>query len=271
MADCYAVLGSPIKHSLSPLIFKLFAEQTGQALEYQAILVKPEDLASKLVQLRDLGFKGVNLTTPLKEQALSLVAVCSPRACSAKAINILSFREDIHYYGDNSDGLGFIRDLTQIKKYSVQAKSVLILGAGGAARGIMSALLEAKPRHVTVANRNQEKAMQLIGDFWQHRIPLSYIKWSEIDQNTYDLVIQCTSAGLQGQVLALPNDILNEGACCYDLAYGVAAQGFLDWAKEQGATLIHDGLGMLVEQAAEAFYIWRQARVNTVPILNSLS
>lgn len=270
MTSLYAVLGDPIQHSLSPQIFKLFAEQTKQVLDYQAIQVKSEDLPFELRRLRSQGYRGVNLTAPLKEQAVLLADHCSEQAQVAKASNILTFKEDGLCYGHNSDGLGFIRDLVQNKSCTIVGKAILILGAGGAVRGLMAALLKENPGQVVICNRSEPRARQLIKDFQTQTQLLQFSSSLELPGRRFDLVIHCTTLGLQGESFPLPGGILNPGACCYDLSYGKSALPFLGWAKEQGATHGYDGLGMLVEQAAEAFYLWCQQRVDTKPVLHNL-
>lgn len=266
----YAVLGSPIRHSLSPQIFKLFANQLKQRIDYQAVEVEPENLATTLRALRQKGYKGVNLTSPLKEPACVFADRLSEQGRAAGAVNILSFQEDGSCYGHNSDGIGFIRDLTKIKKYPIQGKSVLILGAGGAVRGIMPALLQENPREVVIFNRTEAKARRLIEDFQWTAVPLSFSRWQLSAVQRFDLIVNCTTLGLQGQVPVLSAQILNQGGCYYDLAYGEAAREFLAWSRRQGWTHCYDGLGMLVEQAAEAFYLWRQRRVETKNICRQL-
>jgi shikimate dehydrogenase len=267
MAPLYAVLGDPIQHSLSPRIFKLFAKQTQQVFDYEARQVSLEALSAELHRLRQEGYGGVNLTAPLKEKAFLLADHCSELARGARAVNILSFKPEGNF-GDNSDGLGFIRDL-QGKNGTITGQTILILGAGGAARGLLSVLLKENPKQVVIFNRSEAKALQLIQDF-QSPAKLFFCPWGELRSLSFDLIINCTSLGLQGQCLPFSADLLHSGTCCYDLAYGKAAQPFLSWAKKQGAEKVYDGLGMLVEQAAEAFYLWRGERVDTAPILLEL-
>lgn len=265
----YAVLGNPVNHSLSPHIFKLFAEQTQQPLDYHAIQVKPEELAFELQRLHQQGYQGVNLTAPLKEKAFTLVQALSEQGRAAGAINVLSFNPDGSYHGHNSDGSGFIRDLKN-KNCSITGKSILILGAGGAVRGLMTSLLQKNPRKIVIYNRTEAKARRLIADFQPSSTPITFSTWQELTKHRFDLLIHCTTLGLQGETLPFPGVILNSDACCYDLSYGKNAFPFLTWSQEQGAARCHDGLGMLVEQAAEAYYLWLGQEINTAPILEQL-
>ena len=265
----YAVLGNPISHSLSPLIFKLFAAQLGQTIDYQAMQVSPEELSEKLLRLRAQGYKGVNLTTPLKEPALTLVQTLSESARIAGAMNVLTIDAAGCYHGHNTDGIGFVRDLRQ-KNISLAGKSILLLGAGGGARGLLPVLLQEKPTEVVIYNRSEDKARQLIENFPSSTTAVSYSPWEALSGHRFDMIINCTTLGLKGECLPFPGKILKPNACCYDLSYGKAAFPFLKWSKAQGAAVCHDGLGMLVEQAAEAFFLWRRQKVNTTPILHSL-
>lgn len=265
----YAVLGNPISHSLSPKIFQLFAKQTQQQIDYQAIQVKPENLAVELQRLHRQGYQGVNLTTPLKEKALSLAKTLSEAARAAGAINVLSFHPDGSYHGHNSDGAGFIRDLKN-KNYAITDKAILILGAGGAVRGLLTALLQESPKQIVIYNRTEAKACQLIADFQGTPTPMTSSNWQDLNKSRFDLLIHGTTLGLQGETLPFPGAILNPNACCYDLSYGKTALPFLTWSRQQGAAYCYDGLGMLVEQAAEAYSMWRGQTVNTTLIYRTL-
>jgi shikimate dehydrogenase len=265
----YAVLGNPISHSLSPQIFKLFAAQCHQKIHYHAIQVKPDELAEELQRLYDLGYRGANLTAPLKEKALPLVQSLSESARAAGAVNVLTINPDGSYHGHNSDGAGFIRDLKN-KSGAVQGKSILILGAGGAVRGLLPSLLQEQPQQIVIYNRTEAKARQMIADFQQEQTPILFSTWQSLPQYCFDLIIHGTTLGLQGEKLPFPREILNPNASCYDLSYGKSALPFLTWSREQGAVHCHDGLGMLVEQAAEAFHLWRFQEVNTAPILEKI-
>lgn len=267
----YAVLGNPINHSLSPRIFELFAAQVNEAIDYQAIQVKPEELSTTLERLYHQGYRGLNLTSPLKETVLPLLKSRSEAARAAFAVNVLTIQSDGSYHGHNSDGAGFIRDLKN-KHCVLQDQTILILGAGGAVRGLMANLLRENPGVIFIYNRTEAKAQQIIRDFQcGGSTSLAFVSWENLTKFRFDLIIHCTTLGLQGERLPLPKEILKPETCCYDLSYGKGALPFLNGCREQGASICYDGLGMLVEQAAEAFFLWRGHRVKTAPVLKVLS
>lgn len=268
--DQYGVMGNPIQHSKSPFIHRLFAEQTSQQLQYSPILVPLEGLSDALKQFQDQGGKGVNITLPFKHRAFSLVDSLSERAQRAEAINTIKFNEDGTRFGDNTDGAGIIRDIVSNLKFKIKNKRVLILGAGGAVRGILDPILNEQPIEVVLSNRSESKAVAIAEEF-SDRGPILACPLSLLEANAFDLVINGTSASLQGEMLDLPGSILNEGALCYDMVYDKAATPFLRWAKDQDAATCVDGIGMLVEQAAEAFYVWRDVKPNTKPVLAALN
>lgn len=267
--DNYGVIGNPIQHSKSPLIHRLFAEQAQQKLQYSPILVELDGLERTLADLRDQGFKGLNITLPFKHKAFGLMDTLTERAERAQAINTVTFNEDGTCLGDNTDGVGLIRDIIGNLKFTIQKKRVLILGAGGAVRGILDPILSEKPCELIIANRSENKAVALAEDFsdsgFVQACPLSLL-----ETNAFDLVINGTSASLQDEMLDLPGSILKDGALCYDMVYGKGLTPFLRWALEQGAAECVDGLGMLVEQAAESFYLWRGVKPDTQTVLSSL-
>ena len=266
MTDKYAVIGNPIGHSKSPLIHTEFARQTEQDMEYSAIEVPLDSLASSLQQLRDiLKLKGINITVPFKEQAWQLVEDKSERAKRAGAINTLIFNEDGSTYGDNTDGVGLCRDLTDNHDIELQGKRILLLGAGGAARGVVEPLLAYQPAELFIANRTASKAQQLARLF----ADLGPVKGGGFDdiEPAFDVVINATAASLQGEVPPLPDTLLAEQASCYDMMYSDSDTAFVSWAKTHGAAKAIDGLGMLVEQAAEAFRLWRQKTPNTKSVI----
>lgn len=267
----YAVIGDPVQHSLSPLIFQLFAEQVGCILDYQAIAIKPWDLRYALGRFCEQGYQGLNVTAPLKEKAFSLMNGRSESAESAQAVNVVCFNADGTLYGDNTDGLGFINDLSKQQKCVVKQRSVLVLGAGGAARGIMKALFSLQPAQVVIANRSLSRAQQLAQVYQKESCPVSSVTWKDIATERYDVVIQATAAAIHGEALLLPTGILNPGACCYDLVYGKAHLPFRRWAEEQKVAACRDGLGMLVEQAAATFYLWCQKSVDTTAVIQKLA
>lgn len=264
--DHYGLIGNPVQHSQSPLIHRLFAEQTLQQMDYSSILVSLSGLEEALIQFQDQGGKGLNITLPFKHRAFSLVDARSERAERAQAVNTILFKEDGMRYGDNTDGVGIIRDITLNHRFSIRNKRVLILGAGGAVRGILSPLLIEQPSEVILTNRTESKAVALADDFSNEGF-IQACPLSLLEINSFDLVINGTSASLQGEMLDLPGSILKENSFCYDMVYGKGMTPFLKWSKEQGASLCTDGLGMLVEQAAESFYVWRNIKPNTQPVL----
>jgi shikimate dehydrogenase len=270
LMDRYAVLGQPIAHSLSPRIHSLFAAQTGMTLRYEAIEVAAEELDEHLCGLHAQGYAGLNLTLPHKVLALALCETRSPRAQRAGAVNTL-VRSTGHcgWHGENTDGIGLVRDLCHNLGLSLAGKRVLVLGAGGATRGILEPLLAEQPGELVVSNRNPWKPEQLTADFKALGAirPATHLA---LKGDLFDLVLNATSAGHDGEAPRLPPGLLAPGAVAYDLNYGKAALPFLDWAAAQGAARRSDGLGMLVEQAAEAFLLWRGVRPETAPVLGQL-
>jgi shikimate dehydrogenase len=264
--DQYAVAGNPIGHSKSPVIHTLFAEQTGQRLEYRAMLVEPGSFVGAVDEFRRAGGRGLNVTVPFKQDAWVYAEVLSPRAERAKAVNTLVFREDGGVLGENTDGLGLVRDITVNHGGRVRGRHVLLLGAGGAARGVLQPLLAEQPRALVVANRTASKARELallFGDLGQ----VSGCGFTELGDACFDLIINATSAGLNDAILPLPDRVVGEGVWCYDMMYGDRPTAFVRWAHRQGAAKVLDGLGMLVEQAAESFLLWRGIRPETSPVL----
>lgn len=267
--DTYAVIGNPIVHSLSPRIHGLFAAQTGEELTYRAILADTGKFVSGVENFRRAGGLGLNVTLPFKEQAWRYVTCSSVRADRAQAANLIRFDEDGQVYGDSTDGVGLVRDLVA-NGVRVGGKRVLLVGAGGAVRSVLGNLLDEEPAGVTIINRTLARAAALLELFPEARGVLHAQGLDEPVTGPLDLVINGASAGLSGQTLPLPDGVLAPGACCYDMVYGKAAQAFLDWAQDNGATTRRDGLGMLVEQAAESFYLWRGIRPETQPVIDAL-
>lgn len=265
--DRYAVIGQPIAHSRSPLIHAAFAEQTGQALVYEAIEIAPASLAVELDRLRDEGLRGLNVTLPHKQAVAKLCEQVSECAQLAGAVNTLA-RTDSGWRGDNTDGEGFVADLQRLG-IGIAGRRVLVLGAGGATRGILGPLLAAAPAQLVVSNRNPWKPEELAEAFKPlgKVIPRTHLA---LKGDRYDLVINATSAGHAGGIPFLPGPLLAPGGDCYDLSYGAAHAPFTAWARQQNAARIVDGLGMLVEQAASSFLIWRDVRPQTRPVLAML-
>lgn len=266
--DHYAVIGRPIAHSKSPLIHALFARQTAQALSYDAVEVEPDVLPAALKKLHEQGYQGLNVTLPHKVAAVALCEAVSERAQLAGAVNTL-IRTDTGWRGDNTDGEGLIHDLTGNLHLAISGKRVLVLGSGGAARGILKPLLDQQPAELTLSNRNPWKPEELAEQFKPYgRIrPATHIA---LKGDRFDLIINATSAGHGGNELRLPGQLLAEGGACCDLSYGRAFEPFAAWACTQGATRISDGLGMLVGQAAASFALWRGVKPDVKPVIARL-
>ncbi|MFT6624056.1 MAG: shikimate dehydrogenase [Cycloclasticus sp.] len=267
--DRYAVLGFPVGHSMSPFIHLQFAEQTAQQLSYEALEVKPEAFDKAITDFFQSGGKGVNCTVPLKELAFEKADQLTERSKFSGAVNTLKLMQDGSLLGDNTDGIGLITDLLENLSLSLQGKRILVLGAGGAARGILGPLLEANPSELWLANRTIAKAQRLAKIF-SSKGHVRISNYEELAGERFDLVINATSSSLSGSVPPLPKSILSKNAVCYDLAYSQQTTAFTAWGKEQGAALSVDGLGMLVEQAAQAFYIWRGVMPETKKVLNKI-
>jgi shikimate dehydrogenase len=270
LRDQYAVVGNPVAHSKSPLIHHTFAEQTLQTLDYNAVELPIDDFESKLRELQQLGYKGVNVTVPFKQQAWKICDERSPRAEDAGAVNTLVFDSDSKISGDNTDGVGLTRDLTNNHSVLIKRRKILILGAGGAVRGVLAPLLILGPTSITIANRTVDKAQDLAEAFH----PIGDVKacgYDDLSNEKFDLIINGTSAGLNQEVPPIPHEVLGINSVCYDMMYNTSAPtAFVEWARKQGASRAIDGLGMLVEQAAESFYVWRGARPETSKVIQSL-
>lgn len=260
--DRYAVIGHPVAHSRSPWIHERFARATGQDIEYGRIDAPPEGFAAAVEAFRRSGGRGLNVTLPHKEAAFRLCAATSPRAAAARAVNTLVLDEQIS--GDNTDGVGLVRDIETNERFPLRGRSVLLLGAGGAARGVIGALLEARVARLVLANRTLDKARALAARFPGARA----CGYGELAGERFDVVINATSAGLQDAALPLPAGVFANGALGYEMVYGRDTP-FLAVARAAGARA-RDGLGMLVEQAAESFRVWRGVRPQTGPVLEAL-
>lgn len=268
-SDRYALVGHPVGHSRSPLIHQLFARQTGEAVSYELVDASEAELEAAVRGFLAAGGKGMNVTVPHKEAALKLADELGEEAAVAQAVNTLTF-EARRIRGDNTDGLGFIHDLTVNHEQPVAGRRVLILGAGGATRGILGPLLAELPAELVVANRTPARAHELARAFDE----LGTIDARAFDElgalDAFDIVVNATSAGLKGEQPPFPGSLVGAATFCYDLAYSVKTTPFVDWAREHGAGRAVQGWGMLVEQAAESFRIWRGVKPDTAPILSRL-
>ena len=266
----YAVFGSPIKHSKSPRIHKLFAEQTQQALIYDAQEVPAEQFQSAVSGFFEQGGKGLNCTLPLKELAWSFADIKTERAELSKAVNTLALQADGSTLGDNTDGVGLLTDLINNHQVKLSNTHVLILGAGGASRGIILPILEQNVASLVIANRTIDKAINLANEF-VHKGTISGCGFDDLANQQFDLIINATSSSLSNDLPPLPENILRKNGVCYDLAYGNEPTTFVKWGEKNQALKSLDGLGMLVEQAAEAFFIWRGVRPNTKDVIALLN
>ncbi|MES2624004.1 MAG: shikimate dehydrogenase [Pseudomonadota bacterium] len=269
MIDQYAVMGNPVAHSKSPIIHAAFAQQLGHQLEYRALLVEPGSFVERVNDFFTHGGKGLNITVPFKQEAWYLAVNKSPGATLAGAVNTLLQDQNGVLQGHNTDGVGLVRDILQNHGGALAGKSILVLGAGGATRGILLPLLQQNPARICIANRTVDKAMQLVDIFASHG-ELEACGYQDLAGQSFDWVINATSASLQGELPPLPPQLLKPDAWCYDLMYGAEPTIFCQWAQQHGATKTLDGLGMLVEQAAESFWIWRGVRPETKTVLNDL-
>lgn len=265
--DRYAVMGDPIDHSLSPRIHTLFAEQTGQALTYEAIQVDQGGLAQALGNFGASGGRGANITVPLKERAYALADELSDRARLAGAVNTLTLTEG-RLIADNTDGAGLVADLTENLGWPLAGASILLVGAGGAARGVIAPLLEAGPARLLVVNRTPDRAREL-ADHFRHLGPVEGGGLAAA-QGPFDIIINATAASLAAEVPDLPAEAIGEHTRVYDMMYGAEPTAFLGWAAARGAAELADGLGMLVGQAAESFRIWRGVRPDAAAVLATL-
>lgn len=265
--DRYAVIGNPISHSQSPFIHSQFAEQSSQPMGYERILAPMDDFAGVLRRFMQEGGKGCNITVPFKTDVLGLAEVLTERAELAGAANTLHLQPDGRWLGDNTDGAGLVMDLKRLG-VPLAGRRLLLLGAGGAARGAMAPLLAESPAELVVANRTQSRADELAARFAR----FGKVGSCALDElaGAFDVIINSTSASLQGETLALAESLCHPQTRVYDMMYGRDETVFLRWARELGLEHRHDGLGMLVSQAAESFYLWRGVRPDVVPVLAAL-
>jgi shikimate dehydrogenase len=265
--DRYIVIGNPVSHSLSPEIHARFAQATGEALEYGKLLVPLDEFARSAREFFDSGGQGANVTMPFKGDALRFAHSAADRAKLAGAANVLVRRGD-RIEADNTDGAGLVADLTRNLGLELHGKRVLLLGAGGAARGVIAPLLALEPAALWIANRTPERARELAARF-SAQGAIEAVDIESIPQSPFDLVLNATSSSVRGEALAIPDHVLHPRAFAYDMAYGDAAKPFIARATARGARAC-DGLGMLVEQAAESFALWRGRRPQTDAVLSQL-
>lgn len=268
MTDRYAVIGNPVEHSKSPLIHSAFARQTAQDMEYIRLLAPLDAFQATALQFRAAGGKGANVTVPFKLEAWRLADTLSPRARAAGAVNTLTFSET-GILGDNTDGAGLVRDLQHNLHIPLNGKTILLLGAGGAAEGVLHPLLQQRPRQLLIANRSAGKAIAMVdkvaGQAEFHATEIRAHTFADLEGMQFDVIINATSTGLTNTALPIPNSIFTAGALAYDMMYGRETP-FMALARAQGAR-VADGLGMLVEQAAESFYLWRGVHPQTQPVI----
>lgn len=264
--DKYRVFGNPIKQSRSPFIHQSFAKTTKQVLNYQTQFAELDDFTNAVAEFIAQGGKGANVTAPFKQQALEMSDELSDRARLAQAVNTLSF-ENNKIYGDNTDGEGLVQDLLR-NTVQLENSHILLLGAGGAAKGVILPLLAQNPESITIANRTVSKAEMLIQQFNDKK--LKACGFEQTENQIFDVIINATSASLSGKLPAISASAISNSTVCYDMVYGKAQTPFLIWASEQGASKVIDGLGMLVGQAAVSFEIWRGVKPAVEPVLHEL-
>ncbi len=268
MPDAYALFGYPVHHSWSPFIHGMFARQTGQDMTYRLSETPPERFRNDVLAFFTGGGEGANVTLPHKRAAADLVNELTRRAQLADAVNTI-VRRDEGLVGDNTDGAGLLADLTRNLKLRWDSPRILLLGAGGAARGAMEALLSLQPRLLMIANRTIDRAVELATEFAELG-PIAACEFAKLEHRSFDLIVNATSASLHGDVPLVPIDVVDSTTTCYDMAYGAGDTAFVAWAKRLGAAHAEQGWGMLVEQAAEAFQLWRGVQPDTAPVLAAL-
>lgn len=260
------MVGHPVNHSWSPFIHGLFARQTDQSMVYRLYDILPQQFRAQVLEFFARGGRGLNVTVPHKEAAADLANELTARAERAGAVNTLMMLDNHRLLGDNTDGTGLVRDLTQNLQIAVGSKRLLVLGAGGAARGVLAPLLAEHPTEVLIANRTADRAVNLASLF----ADLGTVRgcgFDSVPSEPFDLIINATSAGLSGGIPDVPEEIVGPNSICYDMTYGKTDPPFVAWARERGCRQAHKGWGMLVEQAAESFELWRGIRPDTAPVL----
>ena len=265
----YAVLGNPIQHSKSPQIHTLFSEQTGIALEYQAIEVPINEFASYVKLFSSQGGKGLNITVPFKEDAYSLCTTLTDRAELSGSVNTLRFDNGMNIYGDTTDGQGLLNDLVANHNIRLEDKSILILGAGGTVKSILERLLEQKTKEIVIVNRTISRAKDLEKKFSKKNCVRAY-SYNDLPNHSFDIIINGTSLSLSAEIPPISKTNINKNTFCYDLMYSDKETVFTRWVIENGALKATDGLGMLVEQAAESFMFWHGTKPDTMPVIKAL-
>jgi shikimate dehydrogenase len=269
MSDQYAVIGNPVKHSLSPQIHAAFASETGEEIVYERLLGDLEDFNGDVRDFFSRGGCGLNVTVPFKQKAWELVDELSERARLAGAVNTITRLDSGKLRGDNTDGVGLVRDLTENHGFDFTDASLLLLGAGGASRGVILPLLQQQPASLMIANRTAGKAVSL-ADLFSGQGDVCGCGLHEIAERQFNLIINATAAGLEGDVPAIPDTCLASGGWVYDMMYGKQPTAFVRWGEARNAGKSLDGIGMLVEQAAESFFIWRGVRPHTAAVIQQL-
>ena len=265
--DQYVVIGNPVAHSKSPAIHAQFAAQTGESIAYERLAAPLDDFAACVQHFMQSGGRGANVTVPFKQEALALATQLTPRAQAAGAVNTLSF-EDGRIVGDNTDGVGLVRDIVHNAGVVLEGRRILLLGAGGAARGVVMPLLAERPQQLVVANRTFARAQELVQSFPAAASVLKAAAFDDLS-GQFDVIINATSASLSADLPAVPATLFGPQVFVYDMMYAATPTVFMQWAAQHGAC-VRDGLGMLVEQAAESFFVWRGARPDTAPVYAAL-
>lgn len=269
MQDTYGVVGHPVSHSWSPFIHGLFARDCGQALTYRLYDFPPAEFQSRVRDFFAHGGRGLNVTVPHKIAAVDVASELTTRAAHAGAVNTLAAQKDGTILGDNTDGAGLVRDLCDNLGLVLIRRRILIIGAGGATRGVIAPLLALEPAQLVIANRTPGRAHDMAGAFARLG-PVQGVGIREISGGPFDIVINATSASLNGELPAVPESVIGPQTVCYDMAYGKADTPFMEWALKQGSARAIQGWGMLVEQAAESFRVWRGVRPDTGSVLTAL-
>ncbi len=267
--DTYAVIGNPVEHSLSPTIHHAFAKQTQQSLQYIKVLSPLDAFSQTVANFRARGGKGFNITVPFKTNAAELVDEISNAAKLSGAVNTIQIRTDGSLFGDNTDGTGLVTDLIQHKNIQLKGANILIIGAGGAVKGVLPAILREQPNMLVISNRTTSKA-EILAQQFAALGNITACEFEQLTQYSFNLIINGTSSSLQNAKLPIPKNIIHKDICCYDMVYAKELTSFLKWCQQHGAEKIYDGMGMLVEQAASTFQLWRGIKPETQHILKQL-